>query len=348
MMKSTTGDDGAGLGSPRECSVSVVTPTLGRAPEVRGLLENLAAQEVPLLELILVDASPDLETARVVDELASSLPFRVVYRRLGGGTAIQRNRGIDEAAGDLIATVDDDIRLEPDFFQETMRVFSEDQEERVGAVTGYITNQHLDPATSPRWKWYRRLKLFTTYEPGRYDYQTGYPINRYLQPPHDGLREIDFMGAGCAVWRRKAFDEGLRFSSFFTGIGVLEDAHLALRARRRWTLLENGRARCVHLRSQRSRTGFREIARRSAVSYRYVFVDIVPERTWNQEMRFWRVQLFDLFRFFVAALRRPRRETWQTVLGKVEGIFAAARLRTAEQDPSSEDATAVDHGSLER
>jgi len=311
---------------------------------VEGLLENLAAQNVQPLELILVDASADRETEEVVQKHASDLPFRVVYHRLGGGTAIQRNRGIDVAAGDLVATVDDDIRLEPDFFEEAIRVFSEDQEKKVGAITGYITNQHLDPATSPRWKWYRRLKLFTTYEPGRYDYQSGYPINRYLQPPHDTLREIDFMGAGCAVWRREAFDEGLRFSSFFTGIGILEDAHLALRARRKWILLEDGRARCIHLKSQRSRTGFREIARRSAMSYRYVFIDIVPERTWRQEFRFWRVQLLDLFRFLVAALRRPGKATAQTVLGKIEGIFAAARLRTEKrEETASASASSPEH-----
>ena len=64
----------------------------------------------------------------------------------------------------------------------------------------------------------------------------------------------------------------------------------------------------------------------SATNYRYVFIDIVPQRTWQQEFRFWRVQGFDLFRFIVAALAAPNRETWGTVWGKIEGIFTALRM----------------------
>ncbi len=318
----------AGAATGRRFEISVVTPTLRRPEEVAGLLENLAAQSLPPLELLLVDGAPEdeRETAEVVAAAAPRLPFRCRHLRRSGGTAVQRNLGLDEARGELIAMVDDDIRLEPDFFARMAEVFAADDARVVGGVTGYISNQYLDPSTSPRWRWYRRLRLFSTYEPGRYDFATGYPINRYLQAPHEGMKEIDFMGAGCAVWRREVFDEGLRFATFFTGIGVLEDAHLALRAGRRWRLLENGRARCVHLSSPRSRTGARELARRSAVSYRFVFIDLVRRRSLGQELRFWRVQVFDLLRFVAYALRRPSRESFATIVGKVEGIFQAARL----------------------
>jgi glycosyltransferase involved in cell wall biosynthesis len=309
--------------------ISVVTPTLGRPGEVRELLSLLALQTRLPREVALVDgaAAGDERTRRVAADLAARLPFRLVYLRHGGGTAVQRNAGIDAAEDELIAFVDDDIRLENDFFERMAEVFASDAERRVGGVTGYITNQFLDPARSRRWRWYRRLRLFTTYEPGCYDYATGYPINRYLQPPHEGLREIDFMGAGCAVWRREVFDSGLRFSPFFTGHGVLEDAHLALRAGRRWRLLENGRARAIHLRSPGARSDLRRIGRLSAVNYRYVFVDLVPMRTLRQELRFWRVQLVDLARFGAALVRRPSRGGVALVLGKLEGMLEALRLR---------------------
>jgi len=200
-------------------------------------------------------------------------------------------------------------------------VYNQDSDCKIGGIAGYITNQHLDPNTSPRWQWYRRLRLFTTYEPGRYDYESGYPINRYLQPPHDGLREIDFMGAGCALWRREVFQGGLMFSDFFTGYSILEDAHFSLRAGRDWKLLENGLARCIHLKSQISREDPRTVARKTAINYRYVFTDLVPQRTWQQEWRFWRVQLLDVFRFAAAVLRTPSKDHWATVLGKIEGII---------------------------
>ncbi len=312
-----------------EPRISVVTPTLGRPREVRELLDDLAAQTLAPIETVLVDgAGPDDQRTRaVVEETAPSLPWPCRYLRHGGGTAIQRNAGIEAAAGNLVAFVDDDVRLAEDYFERMSEVFAADPEKRIGGAAGYVTNQFLDPATSPRWRWYRRLRLFSTYEPGRYDYASGYPINRYLQPPHDGLREIDFMSTNNAVWRREVFDSGLRFSKFFTGYGVLEDAHFALRAGRRWKLVENGRARCLHLRSPRSRVSARAIGRMSAVNYRYVFVDLVPQRSWSQEFRFWRVQLVDLLRFAVAFSRRRDREGWSLVVGKLEGIAGALRLR---------------------
>ncbi len=317
---------------PHPPTLSVVCPTLGRPQEVAELLANLAQQTLLPTEALLIDGAPpsDLRTAEVVQQVADQLPFPCRHLRFSGGTALQRNHGLDLAQGDFIALIDDDIRLASDFFAIMLAAFAADGAGRVGGITGYITNQHLDPQTSKRWRWYRRLRLFSTYEPGRYDFVSGYPINRYLQPPHEGLRGIDFMGAGCAVWRREVFAAGLRFDPFFTDFGVLEDAHLALRAGRQWQLLEAGRARCVHLRSPNARTSSWRLAYKTAVNYRFVWIDLVPVRTISQELRFWRVQAVDLVRLVAHALRHPRRSTWAAVFGKLAGIAAALRLQPRE------------------
>lgn len=323
----------AGKAAP---TISVVTPTLDRPDEVRALLRNLANQMYQPFELVLVDAGPSGmdETQAIVQSLAGDLPYHINYIRRGGGTAIQRNIGIDAARGDLIAFIDDDIVLEPDFFTRIIDVFASDPGRRVGAIAGYITNQYMDPTKSRRWRWYRKLRLFTTYDPGKFDYQTGYPINRYMQPPHDGVREIDLMGANCAVWRRQVFDAGLRFSPFFVDYGVVEDAHLALSARHRgWRILEAGLARCTHLHSPRGRTSKRRIARKTAVNYRFLFVDIVRERTLRQELRFWRVQFIDLIRQTAWAARHGGLDNWAAAFGKVEGMIAATRVHAGAVSP---------------
>jgi glycosyltransferase involved in cell wall biosynthesis len=307
----------------------VITPTLRRPEMVRDLLTNLREQTFRPGEIILVDGAPAGEdaTERVFMEAAPTVPFRCVYVRRGGGTAIQRNVGIDRASGSFIAFIDDDIRLEPDFFERMIEAYRRDAGKALGGIAGYITNQYLDPGKSTRWKWYRRLGLFQTYEPGRYDYKTGYPINRYLQPPHATLKPIDFMGAGCAVWRREVLDSGLRFSEFFKDYGILEDAHFALRAGRKWKLGELGTAHCIHLRCGISKPDSRRLARKTALNYRYVFVDLVPRRTWQQEFRFWRVQAVDLVRILAYAVRRLDKDSLWAAVGKVEGILGAARIR---------------------
>ncbi len=311
----------------KDRKISVVTPTLRRPQEVVELLDNLSQQTVLPYEVILVDGAPpeEKETEEAVREKAKELPFRVVYIRHGGGTAIQRNVGIDAATGDFIAFFDDDIRLMADFFERILEIFDQDINCQVGGITGYIINQHFEMHSHQRWRWYKRLRLLTTYEPGRYDYKTGYPINRYMQPPHDGVRMIDFMGAGCAVWRREVFENGLRFSSFFSDYGILEDAHLALRARRRWMLLECGQARCIHLRSTRARVDRRKIGYKCVVNYYYVFNDIAGPLSWQQKFRFWRFQVFELFRIAASALRRRRKDDVLELLGRLEGVMAVIR-----------------------
>lgn len=305
--------------------ISVVTPTLRRPNEVRELIKNLSAQTLLPFELILIDGTPqgEDEMQRITETEFPALPFALRYIRAGGGTAIQRNVGIDAARGDFIAFIDDDIRLAPDFFALMLDVFNQDKEEKVGGITGYITNQQLDAATSRRWGWYRRLKLFTTYEPGRFDYQTGYTINRYLQPPHDTLREVDFMSSNSALWRKQVFEKGLHFDEFFTGFGVLEDAQMSLRAKQNWILLENGKAHCQHLHSPRGREDSALVAQKTAVNARYLFITIVPKRTFVQEFRFWRVQVVQLFIYFFAAIRHPCKENWSALKGKIIGILQA-------------------------
>lgn len=310
-----------------DLQISVVTPTLRRPDEVVGMLENLSQQTFLPHEVILVDGAPpeENETETRVASISKQCPFKIRYIRLGGGTAIQRNAGIDVATGSLISFIDDDIRLEPDFFEQMIIGFEKDVSDTVGGIAGYITNQYFDVETSSRWNWYKRLRLLTTYIPGYYDFQTGIPVNRYLHPPHSSLRTIQCMGAGCAVWRKSVFDQGLRFSTFFSDYGVLEDAHLALSAGKSWKLQENGAACCVHLHSQNARVNRRRIGFKCVVNYYFVFLDICGPLRLNQKFRFWRFQTFELFRIAASAVNRRR---WDDVLelsGRLEGFLRVFR-----------------------
>jgi GT2 family glycosyltransferase len=308
------------------CEISIVTPTFRRPAEVAELLDNLRQQTLLPAEVILVDGAPPEEraTEEAVKPLIQTLPFRCRYLRQGGGTAIQRNVGIESSRTRLIALIDDDIRLNPDFLEQIAKAFARDEEKKVGGIVGYRTNQYFDPHV-PRWRWYRRLRFFSTYEPGRYDFASGYPINVNMQPAFSGLREVDFMTTACAVWRREVFDSGLSFDPFFRDYGMLEDAHFSLRARRRWKLWQCGDARCLHLHSPHGRPQSRKIGYKSVVNYYYVFRDIAGPLGWRRQIRFWRFQAFELFRVFSSAIRRRRWSDALEVWGRIEGISAVIR-----------------------
>lgn len=312
--------------------VSIVTPTFRRPEQVADLFENLRAQTVLPCELVLVDGAPedDTRTEAVVKANAPALPFPVVYVRSGRGTAIQRNAGIDRAAGDFVAFIDDDVRLEPNFLEVILDVFAADADRKIGGVVGYRTNQHFSAADTARWRWYRRLRLLTVYEPGRYDSASGYPINANLQPPFSGTRDVDFMTTACAVWRREVLDAGLRFDAFFADYGVLEDAHFSLRAGRTHRLVQCGDAHCKELHAAGGREDRRRIGYKCVVNYYFVFRSVFGALSWDRKLRFWRFQLFELVRIGASAVRRARWADVMEIAGRLEGFAAVAlgRVRT--------------------
>lgn len=307
--------------------ISVVTPTLRRPTEIVGLLENLARQTCLPCEILIVDGAPEGEDAsqEAVRTVADSFAFPVRYIRHGGGTAIQRNVGIDAARGDFVAFIDDDVRLEPDFFERILTAFDAPSERRIGGVVGYRTNQHFKLEDQVRWRWYRRLRLLKIFEPGRYDYETGYPINNNMQEPFEGVRRVHFMTTACAVWRHEVLDAGLRFDIFFRDYGILEDAHFALRAGRDWDLLQCGDAKCLEMSSPNGREDRRKIGYKCVVNYYYVFRDVVRPLTWRHKARFWRYQSFELVRIAASAVRRRRLTDVKELCGRVEGFIAIAR-----------------------
>lgn len=307
--------------------VSVVTPTFYRPAETLELLENLSGQKLLPDELILVDGAPpeDKRTEDAVKKVLSSYPFEIRYIRHGRGTAVQRNAGIDKASGDFIALIDDDIRLDSVFLKNIVEVFKLDSEKKIGGIVGYRTNQHFRSEDKQRWRWYKRLKLLTTFEPGRYDFNCGYPINNNMQPPFSGTRPVDFMTTACAVWRREVFDSGLRFDKFFTDYGVLEDAHFSLRAGRVWNLLQCGEAHCKEMSSPNGRVNSRKIGYKCVVNYYYVFQDVARPLSASQKFKFWRFQAFEFFRIGKSVLLGRNLNSLQEVFGRIEGVFAIVR-----------------------
>jgi glycosyltransferase involved in cell wall biosynthesis len=307
--------------------ISVVTPTFQRPREVVELLQNLCQQTLLPSEVIIVDGAPNEEfaTEQAVNQVINSLPFLCKYLRSEKGTAVQRNAGINIASGNLISLLDDDVRLEPDFLEQIAKVFTYDAQEEVGGITGYRTNRHFNLSEVKRWRWYKRLNLLTDYKPGRYDFNTGYPINANLQPPFSGAREVDFLTTACAVWRRQVFDSGLRFDLFFRDYGVLEDAHFSLKASRQWKLLQCGDARCIELHSPSGRVDSKNIGYKCVVNYYYVFNDIAGPLSWHQKYRFWRFQAFEFSRVAVSAIRRRHESDWMELRGRLLGFMAVVR-----------------------
>jgi GT2 family glycosyltransferase len=117
-------------------SASVVVVTYNRPEHVRTCLERLATQTERPAETVVIDASLDDATYRVVTE---DFP-EVVYLRNpfgAGSTATSRNIGLNVVKSDIIAFLDDDAYAYPNWLEELLSVY---EDPSVGGVGGRVSN----------------------------------------------------------------------------------------------------------------------------------------------------------------------------------------------------------------
>jgi GT2 family glycosyltransferase len=113
-------------------TASVVVVTYERPTFVRRCLEQLLAQTVQPIEIIVVDSSTSDDTARLVGEEFPSVDYAVCTAGVGA-TATARNIGYHRASGDVLAFVDDDAFAEPDWLEHLLPFFDDPS---VGGVGG--------------------------------------------------------------------------------------------------------------------------------------------------------------------------------------------------------------------
>ncbi len=104
--------------------VSVILPTYNRASLLVEAMESVLRQTYPHLELIVVDDGSTDDTAQQVHRFADP---RIRYLRLDAnrGVSHARNRGLQEARGELIAFQDSDDLWAPDKLARQVRAFLE-------------------------------------------------------------------------------------------------------------------------------------------------------------------------------------------------------------------------------
>ncbi len=123
------------VGEPTRLTALVVVATYRRPDHVRTCLEHIRAQTIPPTRIVVVDASPETDTRDVVAGFDA-----VEYRRndLGAGTlASSRAIGVQDAAEDIIAFIDDDAYASPEWLEEIIAAYGDPA---VGAVGGRADN----------------------------------------------------------------------------------------------------------------------------------------------------------------------------------------------------------------
>jgi glycosyltransferase involved in cell wall biosynthesis len=131
--------------------VTVAVITYNRSSFLRQTLSGLVRQDYPEggWELLVVDNNSTDDTADVVASFMGSAarPRRILETRPGLDHG--RNRAIEEARGDVIALVDDDILLEPDWLTQLVAPFASQSSHSIGVVGGEVVP--VFPDGLPKW-----------------------------------------------------------------------------------------------------------------------------------------------------------------------------------------------------
>ncbi len=252
--------------------ISAIVPTLDRRDDLLAFVRTLVAQTVVPDELIIVDAGsvPDLESAlqRALD--GSGVALR--YSRSAAGTSLQRNRALDQARGDLLFLLEDDVLLEPDYIERSIEAFDLPFDPPVGCVLGTFTS----PPRRRGWQ-QRYFQMFGMTHAVSGDAASistsGGP--RWLMEPSRPVA-VPLASSGRAAYRREAIGAH-RFDEYLPGYTMFEDVEFSFRVARDWTLVHTPHARLFHSRSKRARPDRGDRVGRLIYSRFYFFRKHVPK-----------------------------------------------------------------------
>lgn len=130
--------------------VSVVLPTYNRAASLRRAVDSLLTQQAPALrfEVIVVDNNSDEHTKAELERAMAEWPPEVRYlAEPTQGVSCARNAGIAAARAPVVAFLDDDCRVAPDWIATICRVL--DEHPQVDCVGGKVLPDW--DGTPPAW-----------------------------------------------------------------------------------------------------------------------------------------------------------------------------------------------------
>jgi GT2 family glycosyltransferase len=153
-------------GGPGGPLVTVVVATRDRPQSLARCLRALAAVTYAPFEVVVVDNAPSTRETLAVVQQRSDLDGRVRYvRELRPGASCARNRGLDEARGQLVAFTDDDVVVDPGWLDGVVRGFGRSLS--VACVTGLVSSARLDTAEQRYFD--QRVSWAVSCTPRRYD-----------------------------------------------------------------------------------------------------------------------------------------------------------------------------------
>lgn len=325
--------------------MATVIATKDRPGSLKQTLEHLLKQSVLPESILIVDSSTDEQSRLVALELESSATARNVrldwVAAKTKGAAPQRNQGALETDSPFLMFLDDDIFFEPLAME---RIW--DAAQSAVDVVG-VTPTYLGDGYSPPGKFGRRFMAFLN--SGQLESYAG----RVLGPGFTRLPdasdasgdvvEIDWMGTGCALYRRSVLPSP-PFPGLFHGASLCEDLCLSLLAGRVGRLVNARTAVVVHAHEGGDhKHGRFRLAKMELINRYYVMYRVLRRTSFMDHVRFFAMMGY----MAVGAFGHPK--NWLQLCLHMAGLFAGSceiLLKGCSGDSNDVEPTPIDSGQV--
>jgi len=260
--------------------VSVIICTKDRRDSLLKTINSIKRQTLLPEELIIVDAGVN---ERLEDELlniVNNMNLKYIYTE--PGLTKQRNIGIKNASGAIIFFFDDDVILDPKYIEKVVRVFQNDQNREIGAVSGRIVNYYrYNSIKGMLTKVILHIFLAPHYGDGKFKVSGMAPL------PHILLQGkwIQRLSGCCMTFRKEVFKD-LAFDEMLSGYSAMEDLDISKRVSDRYKIFYEPEAKLIHKKSVVGRLDEFQIARMTLINQHYLFKKNWPQ-TLPRKLAFW-------------------------------------------------------------
>ena len=320
---------------------SLIVCTYMRPKALLSLIESVGNQTCYPDEILIVDGSLNDETAEMLSKYSfEHLSYYKVTDKERGLTK-QRNFGIDKVSEkiEVVCFLDDDVILTPTYFETLLNTYKL-HPEALG-VGGYITNEVswrlLKPSEKPtsnqfaydgyvrsegaRFVLRKKLGLDANTHPACMpDFAHGRSVS--FLPPSGKIYKVEQFMGGVASYRKKILDTQ-KFSEYFEGYGLYEDADFTLRLSKIGDLYVNTAAQLSHYHEPSGRPNKYTYGKMVVRNGWYVWRVRHPTPSLKARLK-WHATSFllTLIRYSNALTESKKKEAFTEALGRTSGWFS--------------------------
>ncbi|MGC4041483.1 MAG: glycosyltransferase [Flavobacterium sp.] len=320
---------------------TLIICTYMRPAPLQNLMDSVVKQTLYPNEILIVDGSTNNHTKEFIENSSfKNLKYFLVSKEDRGLTK-QRNFGLAHVSqsSEVVCFLDDDTVLEPNYFEEIIKTYQND--ETITGVAGIAINED---------RWIKK-------ESGKtYDKNKFYELDGYVYPegsrnvirnilglqsklgsgmmpafshgrncgfPMNGrIYEVDLLIGMSFSFRREVFEK-IKFSHYFEGYGLYEDADYSIRAQRFGRNVVSTNAQLSHYHDQSGRPNKYQYGKMVTRNGWYVWRLKYPNPAFGDQLKWNLISfLLTIIRFTNAFTTGKRKEAFTESVGRTAGWFS--------------------------